>query len=535
MARGSFLRQLSREIERSNRETSRRRIALAREQARMARETERSLARATREEKRAYEESCVQEADDLTAEAEEELAHLEGLLADTFDVDDWLDLESLKSRVEVAPFQPGDLATPKPAPDEKDYVPRPPSGLSALFGSKRRYEEALLRGRAAYDAAVADHSARETDRIESLRVAREAWERATAAATEEITKQHAEIDDFRRRLESREPAAAVDYFAMVLERSNYPETFPRHAKIAYVPESSQLVIEMDLPDYDVIPAIESYKYVKARDEITEKALPETKRRALYLSVIAQVTIRTLHETFEADRGNLVDTIVFNGIVESIDRGTGRTVRPCVVTLRCTRVTFMQLDLKRVDPQACLKALDASVSKKPSELAPVRPVLEFNMVDPRFVDEVDVLSGLDRRQNLMELKPFEFENLISNLFQRMGLETRQTQASRDGGVDCVAFDPRPIFGGKVVIQAKRYKGTVGVSAVRDLFGTLQNEGASKGILVTTSGFGQASFEFARGKPLELLDGSNLLFLLAEHAGLEAKIEIPEDWVEPSVTS
>lgn len=43
------------------------------------------------------------------------------------------------------------------------------------------------------------------------------------------------------------------------------------------------------------------------------------------------------------------------------------------------------------------------------------------------------------------------------------------ASRDGGVDCVAFDPRPIFGGKVVIQAKRYKGTVGVSAVRDLFG------------------------------------------------------------------
>jgi restriction endonuclease Mrr len=59
-------------------------------------------------------------------------------------------------------------------------------------------------------------------------------------------------------------------------------------------------------------------------------------------------------------------------------------------------------------------------------------------------------------------------------------------SHDGGVDCVAYDPRPIFGGKVVIQAKRYKNTVGVSAVRDLFGTMQNEGAAKGILVTTSG-------------------------------------------------
>ncbi len=84
--------------------------------------------------------------------------------------------------------------------------------------------------------------------------------------------------------------------------------------------------------------------------------------------------------------------------------------------------------------------------------------------------------------------------------------------------CVAWDPRPIFGGKVLIQAKRYKNTVGASAVRDLFGTLQNEGASKGILVTTSGYGQASFDFAQNKPIELIeliDGANLLYLLAEH--------------------
>jgi restriction system protein len=88
---------------------------------------------------------------------------------------------------------------------------------------------------------------------------------------------------------------------------------------------------------------------------------------------------------------------------------------------------------------------------------------------------------------------------------------------------------------VVIQAKRYKNTVGVSAVRDLFGTVQNEGASKGILVTTSGYGRASFEFADGKPLELLSGSNLLYLLAQNAGIEAKIEVPEDWKDPSPDS
>jgi restriction system protein len=57
----------------------------------------------------------------------------------------------------------------------------------------------------------------------------------------------------------------------------------------------------------------------------------------------------------------------------------------------------------------------------------------------------------------------------------------TRASRDHGVDAVAFDPNPIRGGKIVIQAKRYTNTVSVSSVRDLYGTIMNEGANKGIL------------------------------------------------------
>jgi hypothetical protein len=54
-------------------------------------------------------------------------------------------------------------------------------------------------------------------------------------------------------------------------------------------------------------------------------------------------------------------------------------------------------------------------------------------------------------------------------------------------------------------------------------------------VTTSGYGKASFEFAQNKPLELLSGSNLLYLLEEHAGITAKIEPPEDWAQPEEKS
>ena len=101
----------------------------------------------------------------------------------------------------------------------------------------------------------------------------------------------------------------------------------------------------------------------------------------------------------------------------------------------------------------------------------------------------------------------------------------TQSSRDGGVDAVAFDPDPIRGGKIIIQAKRYTNLVGVSAVRDLYGTMLNEGAMKGLLVTTSYFGTDAYEFAKDKPLTLINGEELLYLLQKH-GYKAKINLTE---------
>lgn len=77
----------------------------------------------------------------------------------------------------------------------------------------------------------------------------------------------------------------------------------------------------------------------------------------------------------------------------------------------------------------------------------------------------------------------------------------------------------------MIQAKRYTNVVGVAAVRDLYGTVVNEGATKGILVTTSDYGPDAYEFANNKPLTLLNGSHLLYLLEKH-GHKARIDLQE---------
>lgn len=328
-----------------------------------------------------------------------------------------------------------------------------------------------------------------------------------------------------------DPQAVSDRVESALSVMDFGFDYRPVARAAYTPESRLIVIECELPDVGVIPEAKAFRYVRSRDQITQAVRPATQVKALYTSVISQLTLLFLAATFAADNEGFIDVVVFNGVVDTLDPRSGQPARPCLITARVTRDAYAGINLAHVDPQLCLKHLSAGVSKSPTELAPVKPVLEFSMVDPRFVDSTDALRGMDHRPNLLELSPTEFEGLIQNLFTKMGLEARQTRPSRDGGVDCIAYDTRPIFGGKIVIQAKRYKNTVGVSAVRDLYGTLQNEGASKGILVTTSGYGQASFDFAQNKPIELIDGANLLYLLHTHAGIEARIEPPDDWRDP----
>lgn len=525
-----FLAEMQREAERRRREEERELRRQEREYAKAVRETERQAARDEKERKKLYVESRVHEVEQLNLSLESSINELETLLSATFSVDDYIDLNALRQPFVEERFDPGPLATPIPEPEVE--VVAPPSALGGLVpGAKAKYEAAVQRAAETHGAEMAEWRRAEEARQDELALARSGHEEHAESERLEIEQANSKIDEFDSRLDGGEPAAIVDYLGMVLDRSRYPESFPSGHKLAYIPESKQAVVELELPPFDVIPEEKVFKYVKARDEISSTARPESQRKALYSNVIAQVALRTVHELLEADRRGHVETVVYNGMVESIDKRTGTPARVCVVSFRATVDTFEQLNLEQVDPEECLKGLNAGVSKKPAELAPVRPVVEFKMVDDRFTDESDVLSDLDERPNLMQLTPSEFESLITNLFEKMGLETRQTRPSRDGGVDCVAWDARPVMGGRVVIQAKRYKNTVGVSAVRDLFGTVHNEGAGKGILVTTSGYGKASFEFADGKPLELLDGSNLLYLLSEHAGIDAKIEPPEDWVDP----
>jgi len=474
---------------------------------------------------KAYTASRMDETEELNRDIAEREKEIESLLSRALDSNPFLDVSTLRERYVRGVFRPAPMGE---EPQWRDHEPPPLSWLSKLFpGGVRRHQQLIIDAKSSFDRLRFEYLQRILLR-ETERKQHDDMEQTKEA---EIAEHNNKIDALSVGLYANDHAAYVEYYSLLVTRSLGSEVDAIAAEVGYAPESRHLVVDLELPSIDLVPEEASHKYVKSGDRIEVQARPLAKRRALYASLVNQAVLKCVDTVF---RGGVcgVECLTINGMLDTIDPANGMAIRPCLLSVRVTADNFKNLNLRQVQPDQCLRALRASVSRSPAELIAVKPIVELNMVDPRFIETRDVLSGLDQRMNLMELTPGEFEMLITNLFAKMGLETRQTQASRDGGVDCVAFDLRPIFGGKVVIQAKRYKNTVGVSAVRDLFGTLQNEGANRGILITTSGYGKASHEFAKGKPLELIDGSGLLYLLAEHAGIEAKIETPSGWVDRS---
>ena len=81
------------------------------------------------------------------------------------------------------------------------------------------------------------------------------------------------------------------------------------------------------------------------------------------------------------------------------------------------------------------------------------------------------------------------------------------------MDVVAVDPRPIVGGRVIVQVKKYTAPVGVPAVRDLYGTMTAQQVGKAVLVSASGFTREAREFAEGTPIELVDRDQLIRLMS----------------------
>jgi restriction system protein len=378
----------------------------------------------------------------------------------------------------------------------------------------RDYEIALKKWESLNDA-VRGRNAATRVQWETLRYQFEAMKAADTARLGRLKQAYLD----------RSPDAIALHTELSQMRSPYPAVFPRNVRAAYDPESRIVVIDYQLPDIETIPILKS---VLKKGCESFAPITTTERRQISDDLLFMIMLRVLREAVLADEIDAFSAVVVNGSMSFKDKATGQQRYEYLMSVHATAQQVRAIDFANVDPKICFKSLKGISAPRPTQCIPVAPILTFDK-DRRVISSREVINKLDKETNLAIMPWDDFEHLIRELFEKEfsqdGVEVRVTQASRDRGVDALVFDPDPVRGGKYVIQSKRYTMTVDVSAVRDLYGTVLNEGANRGILVTTSSYGPDAYEFAKDKPLTLIDGSRLLHMLQKH-GYNFRVDLKE---------
>lgn len=501
----------------------------------------------------------------LTKEAIRKLKEIDNILLHTLEIDDTVDWEQLKDKTKFNIPSPEKgssillsvIAKPNESlnieylikPSSIDFNPKL-SFLDKMFASKKAIkikeadlqfekvlkdwdqsckqideENQLLKNKFHDELLQYEKDVERVKRKNSVDVKK--WEKEKSIFISNQDETNSKMEMIKEMYLKLEPSSIIEYCDLVLNNSQYPESFPKSFEIDYNSESKILIVEYSLPTIKDFPTLNEVKVIK--NELKEYHISEAQTLKKFDTTMYNITLRTIHELFEADTVNAIDAISFNGWVNAINKATGKRENNCILSIQAKKSEFIEIDLMHVDPKTCFKNLKGIGSSKLSGLTAIQPILQISRTDKRFTNHYDVADSIDRSTNLASMDWEDFEHLIREIFGKEfnsnGGEVKVTQASKDGGVDAIAFDPDPIRGGKIVIQAKRYTNTVGVSAVRDLYGTVMNEGATKGILVTTADYGPDAYDFVKGKPLTLMNGANLLYLLEKH-GHKARINIKE---------
>lgn len=118
---------------------------------------------------------------------------------------------------------------------------------------------------------------------------------------------------------------------------------------------------------------------------------------------------------------------------------------------------------------------------------------------------------DLKEFLYKVSPYDFEVLISKLFNALGYKTETTKKSNDLGVDVIATVVIGLTTIKEVIQVKRQKSNIHRPVLDKLRGVIPLHDATTGTIITLGRFSDGCYKLVP-KNIKLIDGDELIELL-----------------------
>ncbi|ORV43026.1 hypothetical protein AWC01_07590 [Mycobacterium doricum] len=334
-------------------------------------------------------------AESQTAQAVEAFEQIDSLLAATLEVDDYVDIDSLKQTVQHPPFPREDLKTPlpepvlEPPPSEPQFIaPAAPTGISKLL-NKQKHAEAHAKAHSEWVTRherwahhvkhllparnanlLEDHTAAKQERAELLAKAMEEYRSDCARRERDVAEANERLENLKMSLAAGDAEAINEYVGIVLGNSVYPEAFEVDYEFEFDANLGELTITTIVPPPSTMPNIKGYKYVAKTDEIRETPCTQKEQRDRYNGAVAAVAIRTFHEVFESDRDGRIQSISLMVQTETVNPATGLHESFPLVGAAADRQEFSRYELRNVDPIQTLNHMRGVVSKNAFALQPI---------------------------------------------------------------------------------------------------------------------------------------------------------------------
>lgn len=146
--------------------------------------------------------------------------------------------------------------------------------------------------------------------------------------------------------------------------------------------------------------------------------------------------------------------------------------------------------------------------------------------------VKLLDNQSGIESIRDMSWQDFELLVGEAFRRKGFVVRENGGGgADGGIDLVLTKN----GKKSIVQCKRWKTfSIGVPLIRELYGVMTSERANDCIFVSSGNYTAEARLFAEDKPIWLIDGSELLEMVAG-VQVQPNIKKPSSYQQTIATS
>ncbi|MFE2727920.1 restriction endonuclease [Kitasatospora sp. NPDC059327] len=412
-------------------------------------------------------------------------------------------------------------------PRWEDFAPAEPAGAAPDEPPTRRlldsgFQRELAQARLTHQRALREWRTRHAEAgrpaEDESRRAHEETEQARARAVREYNDS---LEECRRAYRLAEPAAVESLLERALAAAETAtQDLPAPCRAVFRPLTRTAVLDLDLPDLDLVPSLTGYRLAPDGD-ILPVPRPPADRATDYLRLVARLALRALQAADAVDTDEILAGVVLNGWL----RESAGTEPLCLVSVDADRDALARTrllpaaapyeehdgegvyaDAEQDEALVRLRQLGAAVTPDPYARAGVEPAALAGATVPSASD----------------LSANEFAQLVRELLTRGGLEEWSVRLRGPAGLvatgEGAAGSALP---GRWVVWASRGSGAVGEEEIRTLAEAVREESAERGLRLTTGRFSDEALDLTgegEHQHIHLVDGDGVRELARTHLGL-----------------